>query len=78
MKHVTIYSKPGCAACWQTRKLLAQRGVDMTEIDITTNPEAEQHVRDKAGGAGRVEMPLVEVDSEHWWWGFRLDRIRGL
>ena len=38
MQPVTIYTKPYCGYCHAAKRLLAHKGVDFTEIDISGNP----------------------------------------
>ncbi len=60
LPRVVLYSARGCHLCDRAREQLAAlRGevaFDLSEIDITGNPELEQHYREF--------LPVVEIDGE--------------
>lgn len=70
---VTVYSKPNCVQCTQTKKYLEQKGVEYTSIDITEDPVALELILEK----GFKAAPVVNAGSE-WWAGFQPDRIDNL
>ena len=75
---ITIYTKPQCVQCeWTKRKMVDEcglvEGTDFTVIDVTQNQQAYETVQQ----SGRLEMPYVVTENDHWH-GFRLDKIRGL
>lgn len=72
--NVTIYSRPGCGACEQTRKVLDRLHVPYTEFDIDDDGVEPPEV----DGIG---LPIVVVDrGNHYesWTGFRYDKIKTL
>lgn len=70
---ITVYTKPHCGPCGQTKRLLDSRKVDYTPVDLTDNPEAQAIVV----SLGYRGAPVVVTDDEHWY-GFRPDKILGL
>lgn len=73
---VTVYTKPACVQCNQTKWLLKREGIPFTEAALT--PEA----LDLAASLDIVQAPFVthEVNGElvDAWGGFRDDKIKGL
>lgn len=70
---VTVYTKPNCMQCRATQKALTKAHIPHTLVDLTTNPEALQHVQDK----GYLQAPVVETAGDMWS-GFRPERIKEL
>ena len=56
MSVVTLYGKPGCHLCDEAREALAAADVEVTEIDVSSDPLL--HAR-----YGEL-IPVVEVDGE--------------
>jgi len=70
---ITVYSKPACVQCEQTKKLLTKNGLEFDVIDITEDAEAY----DKIVGMGFMAAPVVITDNDSWA-GFQPDKINGL
>ncbi len=73
MSNVTVYSKPNCPQCTQTKKKLEQKGVAFEVIDISQDKNAAQTVTD----LGYRQVPVV-VSGEKHWSGFRPDLLSAL
>ena len=73
MSNVTVYSKPNCPQCTQTKKKLEQKGVAFEVIDISQDKNAAQTVTD----LGYRQVPVV-VSGEIHWSGFRPDLLGAL
>lgn len=74
---VTVYSKPQCAQCEQTKKQLDRIKVPYTEIDVTT----DAHARKLVEASGKTMLPMVVIKdgkNTRFWHGFRYDEIKGL
>lgn len=71
---ITVYSKPNCAQCTMTKKVLDDNGISYTLIDVYENTEAKDHVK----SLGFQSMPVVEADGHEPWFGFRPDRLEKL
>lgn len=63
---VTVYSKPNCVQCTQTKKYLDNRGIVYTTIDITEDLEAYNMLLEKDFRSA----PVVNAGVE-WWAGFQ-------
>ena len=73
MSSVTVYSKPNCPQCTQTKKKLEQKGIAFEVIDISQDKNAAQTVTD----LGYRQVPVV-VSGEKHWSGFRPDLLGAL
>ncbi|HCQ66700.1 MAG TPA: glutaredoxin 3 [Rhodobacteraceae bacterium] len=63
MQAVTIYTKPFCGYCHAAKRLLAHKGVDFTEIDISGNPELRREMIQKTNG--RSTVPQIWIGDTH-------------
>ncbi|MCB1350395.1 MAG: glutaredoxin 3 [Maritimibacter sp.] len=63
MQPVTIYTKPYCGYCHAAKRLLAHKGVDFTEIDISGDPALRREMIQKAGG--RSTVPQIWIGETH-------------
>lgn len=61
MKTVEIYTTPTCPYCLAAKRLLAKKGVDYTEIDVSRDPALRQAMTKRAGGGYTV--PQIFVDG---------------
>lgn len=63
MQTVTLYTKPLCGFCHAAKRLLAMKGVEFTEIDISGNPDLRAEMIQKAGG--RTTVPQIWIGETH-------------
>jgi glutaredoxin 3 len=63
MADVTIYTTIFCPYCWRAKKLLADKGIDFEEIDVTMRPGDRRHMTELAGGSSTV--PQIFVGAHH-------------
>ena len=63
MPPVTIYSRGWCPYCTAAKRLLAQKGVAFTEIDIEAKAGARQEMIQRAGG--RTSVPQIFIGERH-------------
>lgn len=63
MPSITIYTKSWCPYCSAAKKLLADKGVAFTEIDIEKKPEARAEMIQKANG--RSTVPQIFIGEKH-------------
>lgn len=70
---ITVYSKPACVQCEQTKKLLTKHGLEFDTIDITKDVDAYNKVVEM----GFMSAPVVVTDNDSWA-GFQPDKINGL
>ena len=60
---IVVYSTPFCGYCGAAKRLLAGKGVDVTEIDVMFDPEQRQKMMEKSGG--RRTVPQIFIDGRH-------------
>ena len=63
MKQVEIYTSPICGFCVRAKRLLDQKGVDYTEIDVLRDAERKQEMIQRANGGYTV--PQIFVGETH-------------
>ncbi len=63
MAKVEIYTKAFCPYCSRAMKLLADKGVEPEEFDITMGGPRRAEMIQRAGG--RSTVPQVFVDGRH-------------
>lgn len=59
---IEVFSGPSCSQCEAAKRLLAQRGLDYIEIDVST-PSGMAQFRERLPRMKAV--PQVFVDGEH-------------
>ncbi len=59
---ITVYTKPSCVQCDQTKRFLDKSKIDYLTIDITENQEAF----DKIISMGFKSAPVVITDNDSW------------
>lgn len=70
---ITVYSKPACVQCEQTKKQLDRVGLSYEVIDLSADAAALEMVQ----GLGYRQAPVVIAGDAHWA-GFRPDLISKL
>lgn len=48
MNNIEIYTRPGCAYCFNAKQLLDERGLDYVEYDTATAPERLSEMRSRS------------------------------
>lgn len=71
---VTVYTMPHCAQCDMTKKLLTRDNVVFSEVDVSTDTEAYDYIT----SLGYKQAPVVVVNDDLHWSGFRIDKIASL
>lgn len=71
---ITVYSKPLCVQCDATKRALSKAGLAYDDVDLTKDADALAKVK----GLGYIQAPVVIVNDQHHWAGFRPDKIKGL
>ncbi|QAY64988.1 glutaredoxin family protein (plasmid) [Xylanimonas allomyrinae] len=72
MTSVTVYSTPRCIRCKLTKDTFEKKGVQVVEVQLADNPAAYEYVTEELGYS---EAPVVVVDDNDHWSGFRPDQI---
>jgi len=60
---VVVYSTPFCGYCGAAKRLLAGKGVEVTEIDVMFDPEQRRKMMEQSGG--RQTVPQIFIDGRH-------------
>jgi glutaredoxin 3 len=63
MQPVEIYTSPLCGFCHAAKRLLQQKGVTFTEVDVLAHPERKPEMIQRANG-GRT-VPQIFVGGKH-------------
>ena len=63
MQPVEIYTSPLCGFCHAAKKLLTQKGVTFTEIDVLANPDRKPEMLQRANGSRTV--PQIFIGETH-------------
>ncbi|HEY5710991.1 MAG TPA: glutaredoxin 3 [Allosphingosinicella sp.] len=63
MARVEIYTKLFCGYCARAKMLLAEKGVEFEEIDLTMGGPQRAEMIDRAGG--RTTVPQIFIDGKH-------------
>ena len=63
MARVEIYSRAFCGYCSRAKQLLAAKGVDYEEIDITMGGPRRIEMIERAHG--RMTVPQIFIDGRH-------------
>ena len=62
MRSVEIYTTPFCGYCSAAKRLLTQKGVAYSEIDVSGDPGRRQEMMTRAG---RHTVPQIFVGDTH-------------
>jgi glutaredoxin-like protein NrdH len=71
---ITVYTKPACVQCKATYRELEKLHLEYQSIDLTQDDEAMALV----ASLGYSSAPVVVVDENEHWSGFRPDRVAAL
>ena len=63
MKPVEIYSSPLCGFCHAAKRLLKQKGVNFSEINVLAQPARKSEMLQRANG--RHTVPQIFVGETH-------------
>ena len=63
MTKIEIYTTPICGYCQMAKRLLAEKGVEYTEIDLFDDPDRRAEMMQRANG-GRT-VPQIFIDDTH-------------
>ena len=63
MPDIDIYTTPFCPYCSHAKKLLSNKGVEFTEIDLMRDPGRRHEMLDRANGGYTV--PQIFIDQQH-------------
>jgi glutaredoxin-like protein NrdH len=70
---VTVYTKPNCPQCVQTKRVLDRNNVEYKTVDLTEDPASMKMVQE----LGFASAPVVITPTDKWA-GFKLDKLQEL
>ena len=62
MTRVEMYATPYCPYCVRARQLLADKGVDVEEFDVSMNPALRAEMMERSN---RWTVPQIFIDGIH-------------
>ena len=71
---ITVYTKPNCMACNFTKNFINDNKIEAEFIDVTQDEQALTKIKD----LGYNTMPVIYVDEQTHWFGFRPDELKKL
>lgn len=63
MQNVELYTSPLCGFCHAAKRLLSEKGVSFTEIDLARDPAKRQEMLGRANG--RHTVPQIFIGTTH-------------
>ena len=63
MRRIEIYTTRYCPYCIAAKRLLSQKGVKFTEIDVSADQKERSRMAARANG--RMTVPQIFIDSIH-------------
>lgn len=73
---ITVYTKPNCGQCVQTKNALDMLGIKETQVEFVAlekNPDLIPMVKEKYKAQS---APVVVVDDQNFWSGFNMDKLK--
>ena len=74
MKKVTIYSTPTCGYCKMAKEFFAEKGIEYTEYDVSTDEARRDEMVEKTGQMG---VPVIDIEGQVVV-GFDKDKLSGM
>jgi glutaredoxin 3 len=62
MAEIEIYTSPFCPFCWRAKRLLKDKGLPFTEIDVLLHPGRRAEMTERADG--RTSVPQIFIDGQ--------------
>ena len=63
MKNVEIYTSPFCGFCHAAKRLLTQKGISFSEIDVARDPNRRRKMLNRA--RGKHTVPQIFIGDIH-------------
>lgn len=63
MPNIEIYTSPLCGFCHAAKRLLSQKGVSFSEVNVLANPDRKPEMIQRANGSRTV--PQIFIDGAH-------------
>lgn len=72
---VVVFTKPECAQCDQTKRMLDRAGIHYTTVDVTEDEDALAYIKLELGYLAAPVVVAATEAGDHDWNGFRPDLI---
>ena len=63
MQPVEIYTSPLCGFCHAAKRLLKQKGINFSEVDVLINPSRKPEMIQRANG--KKTVPQIFIGTTH-------------
>ena len=63
MAPIEIYTSPLCGFCHAAKRLLKEKGVSFSEVNVLTEPSRKKEMIQRAGG--RTSVPQIFIGETH-------------
>ncbi|RYH10839.1 glutaredoxin 3 [Tropicimonas sp. IMCC6043] len=63
MQPVEIYTTPYCGYCHAAKRLLEEKGVAFSEVDVAREPQRRQEMMNRANGG--YSVPQIFIGGSH-------------
>lgn len=70
----TVYTKPACSQCDDTKAYFDRKGITYTAVDITEVPAALAYITEELGYSQAPVVVNNSDDQDHWS-GARMDKL---
>ena len=71
---IKVFTKPDCMACNFTKNFINDNKIEAEFIDVTQDERALAEMK----ALGYTNLPVVYVDEQTHWFGFRPDELEKL
>lgn len=61
MDTVKVYGTPTCPYCRQTKEFLKKNNIEFEDIDVSSNQQQAQQMRDKTG---QMSVPVIDIGGQ--------------
>ncbi|MEJ6389843.1 glutaredoxin 3 [Gymnodinialimonas ulvae] len=63
MTQIEIYTSPLCGYCHAAKRMLTEKGISYSEIDVAADPAKRQEMMARA--SGRHTVPQIFIGDQH-------------
>lgn len=63
MTQIEIYTSPLCGYCHAAKRMLTDKGISYSEIDVAADPAKRQEMMSRA--SGRHTVPQIFIGDQH-------------
>ena len=71
---ITLYTKANCQPCRLSKRLLDDNEIEYEAVSVDDDPDTIEQLI----ALGHRQMPVVVVNDEEHWSGFRPDKVKAM